>query len=203
MATGILATIMAAGIVGHQVRDSRTAFEVAVRSLKASSETNLSQPMGLRKGGSMSTKKDSKKKAVKAEVQSKARPTNQKTGCKEGSLGNEIGLAYFAAKDYDAAVSSTEEIVAKSFKRKGKSEAKEAVHRHAVSWVTYLENGFFPAGYKKHARKEAKPKAKAPAKKAPAKKAPAKKAVKKALAKKVKKAAPAAAPEKATESAVA
>jgi hypothetical protein len=179
MATGIMATILAAGIVGHQARDSRAAFEAAVRSLRASSE-NISQPMGLRKGGSMSTKKGSKKGSKEAMTQvSKARLTNPETGCKVGSIGNEIGMAYFAAKDYDAAVASAEEIVARSFKRKGKSEAKTAVHRHAVSWVTYLEKGFFPQGYKKHERKE---ETKAPAKKA-VKKAPAKKASKKAPAK--------------------
>ena len=67
-----------------------------------------------------------------------SRPISEKTWCRVGSIGHEIGLAYLAAKSRAEAESSIEEIVARSFKRKGKSEAKDHVHKHALAWIGYL-----------------------------------------------------------------
>jgi len=129
------------------------------------------------------SKKGKTEMAKKEEPKSQSRPVNPKTACSVGSIGNEIGEAYLKATTHEQAVAGMEEIVAASFKRKGKSEAKEHVHKHAMAWLGYLRERMpnfkeLPKSEKPKAAKPAAKKAAKPAAKKSAKKAAAKPAAK-------------------------
>jgi hypothetical protein len=76
-----------------------------------------------------------------------ARAVNEKTGCKEGSVGDKIGLAILAYKTEDKRVEAAVEVVTESFKEKGKSVAdKDFLLSKAKGWISY-QRKLFPSLY--------------------------------------------------------
>ena len=134
-------------------------------------ENKLREP----KEGTMARKHGGTKSA-KTKVD--ARPMNEKTGCKTGSVGDKVGTAILAYKTEEKQLEAVMEVIAESFKAKGKSTAKDAVLRQAKSWIPYLRKlhpSLYPEAEKaakvekpvKAAKPKAEPKKKA-AKKEPA-----------------------------------
>lgn len=76
--------------------------------------------------------------AAAKEAAAPARPINPKTGCKEGSVGDKVGLAILAYKTEEKQLEAVKEVIKESFKAKGKSTAEDAVERQAKSWIPYL-----------------------------------------------------------------
>lgn len=69
---------------------------------------------------------------------SEGRKINEKTGFKEGSVGDKVGLAFLSVKTPESQLEKVTEVVRESFKSKGKSTANDAVERQAKSWIGYL-----------------------------------------------------------------
>jgi|SRR5712675_2846753 len=73
---------------------------------------------------------------VKATV---ARPLDDKTGQKVGSLGFAVGKAYLGETRHEAAVKAVEDVLKASAKAKGKSTSDDYVHSRAISWIGFLK----------------------------------------------------------------
>lgn len=76
--------------------------------------------------------------AAKTAVVSTARNVNPKTGFKEGSVGDQVGIAYLSVTTPEKQLEKVSEVIRESFKAKGKSTAAEAVERQAKSWIGYI-----------------------------------------------------------------
>ncbi len=89
-----------------------------------------------RRVNTMANEKKAKKAAAPKRV---AKPIDEKTGYREGSLGFAIGRAYLGETKHEKAVEAVEEVIKASAKAKGKPTNEEYVHGRAVSWIGFLK----------------------------------------------------------------
>ena len=73
---------------------------------------------------------------------------NPKTGCKIGTLGDRVGMAYSTSKTHEHGVVAVEKLVAASFLQKGKGTDPKHIHRRAMISIEFLIRKF-PALFKK------------------------------------------------------
>lgn len=109
--------------------------------------------------------KGNRKHAGAGKPAKEARAVSAKTGCKEGSIGDQVGLAILDNKDADKRLAAIKAVIRASFKAKGKDTDDESVERQSRSWVGYMKKQF-PKIYESVLAKPEKVEKKAPAKKA-------------------------------------
>lgn len=110
--------------------------------------------------------KSQRKHGTAAKAARVAKEVNPKTGFKEGSVGDRVGTAFLSVSTPEKQLEKVMEVIAESFKAKGKSTAKDGVERQSKSWISYLHKDFTktygeaPAREKKAEAPKAKPKKK-------------------------------------------